>query len=226
MKYKPIAISLLGGIFLLSACAKPAVDQGPSPAGEEPAPAPIEIAVTEEVEMPMAESEPESEPMPVVEPETEMAEEEDDFQMVIPRNDYIDIEQLPPGSLPIDSMAYSYIIRPDDYLTKIAFHEYGNPNDWQKIYRWNRSRIGTDPNLIYPFRDLELYKPEEEIRATEYDFLMHTVQEGENLWTIAGAELQDERAWIILFWDNEDLLKSNAGLVRPGMELKVRSRLW
>lgn len=216
MKNRTTAIIFLAGAFLLAGCAKEAVDQGPSPAGEEPLPAPTEMAVTEEVEMSAAEPE----------PQAESAGEKPVIQMVIPRNDYVDIEQLPPGSLPSDSAAYSYIIRPDDYLTKIAFNEYGNPNEWQNIYRWNRSRIGDDPNLIYPFRALELYKPEGQIKEIPYDFVMHTVKEGETLWTIAGAELQDERAWIILFWDNEDLLKSNAGLLHPGMELQVRSRLW
>ena len=148
------------------------------------------------------------------------------ISMVIPRSDYQDIEQLPPGALPQDSTAYSYIIRPNDYLTKIAFKEYGNPNEWRNIYRWNKVRIGDDPNLIYPYRDLDLYKPAAQIVEMPFDYIVHTVVSGENLWNIAGTEYKDERAWIVIFWDNEELLTLNDGLLKPGMDLRIRTRLW
>jgi len=157
--------------------------------------------------------------MPTAEPTTPPSEE-----MVIPQTEFISVEQVP-GALG-DSISYLYMIRPDDYLTKIAYNEYGNPNQWRRIYSWNHDRIGDDPNLIYPYNELDLFKPESEISPVEYDYVIHEVVEGETLWEIAGTEYGDEKAWIVLFWDNEDVLSSQAGFLRPGMSLKVRTRLW
>ncbi|MEE9162515.1 MAG: LysM peptidoglycan-binding domain-containing protein, partial [Candidatus Neomarinimicrobiota bacterium] len=149
-----------------------------------------------------------------------------DRPIVIPREEYAGIEQEPEWALHPDSATYMYLIRPDDYLTKIAWQEYGNPNEWRRIYSWNRDRIGSDPNLIYPYHELALYKPKDEIERWDYDYIIHVVEEGESLWSIAGMEYGDEIAWSVLFWDNEEALNANAGMLRPGMELRIRTRLW
>ena len=119
-----------------------------------------------------------------------------------------------------------YMIRHNDYLTKIAANEYGNPNEWRRIYNWNRERIGDNPNLIYPYHELELRKPTDQIVEWEYDYTLHIVQSGETLWSIAGQAYGDQIAWIVIFWDNEETLKSNAGWLKPGMELRLRTELW
>ena len=59
-----------------------------------------------------------------------------------------------------------------------------------------------------------------------YDYVIHVVVTGESLWTIASQEYNDELAWIILFWDNEELLQTEQGLLDPGMELRIRTRLY
>ncbi|MCH8327220.1 MAG: LysM peptidoglycan-binding domain-containing protein [Candidatus Marinimicrobia bacterium] len=223
MKYYKIAILTLAGTFLLAGCASEAVDQGPSPTAEEPTPAPVEDVAADDA---MTMDEPEAADMESSLGDNNEAVAEAPISRDIPRNDYQDIEQLPPGSLPQDSVAYAYIIRPDDYLTKIAFKEYGNPNAWRKIYQWNRTRIGDDPARIFPYRELQLYKPAAEVTETSFEYLVHTVVSGENLWAIAGSEYKDERAWIVIFWDNEELLTQNEGLLKPGMELRIRTRLW
>ena len=184
MKYYKMTILSLAGSLLLAGCAQKAADQGPSPTAEQPAPAPAEetMATADTAmadDMMSADDALTEDALPTDEPdatetdevlvqsdgdaESEMSAETPDdaesappMSMVIPRNEYQDIEQLPAGSMPQDSVAYSYMIRPNDYLTKIAFNEYGNPNEWSKIYQWNRTSIGDDPNLIYPYRDLEL----------------------------------------------------------------------
>ena len=124
-----------------------------------------------------------------------------------------------------DSAAYEYLIRPDDYLTKIAIDEYGDPKQWRKIYAWNIERIGDDPNYILPFHGLKLFKPVDQIVQTEYDYTIHTVVSGETLWSIAGNEYSEQRAWIVIYWDNSELLMSPNGLLKLGMELRIRTNL-
>ena len=83
-----------------------------------------------------------------------------------------------------------------------------------------------DPNLIYPYKELELYKPKSEIAEVQYDYIIHEVQPGESLWSIARQEYNDPIAWSLIFWDNDEMLTANGGMLKPGMELRIRTRLW
>ncbi|MFC1484105.1 LysM peptidoglycan-binding domain-containing protein [Candidatus Neomarinimicrobiota bacterium] len=226
MKVTPmLRINLLFASFLIIwACAKPAAEEAPSPEAEQPVPAPAEVA-----EMPLVEEEAPAEEMPAA--EEPVIEEEAPLMPLeepatIPTSEYEGIEQEPVGTLHPDSTSYAYMIRPNDYLIKIAYKEYGNPYEWRKIYRWNREKIGDNPNLIYPYRELDLYKPEEEHSDWSYDYLVHVIEPGESLWSIAGDEYGDALAWIVIFWDNEDVLGANGGRLKPGMELRIRTNLW
>ncbi len=200
-------VFVLGVALALGGCAKEVVEEAPTPEGEEPAPAPEEIVET-----------------PVVE-EVAIPEEESAEPVVVPREEPRDIEERLPREQP-DRGSYLYMIRHNDYLVKIATNEYGNPNEWRSIYSWNLERIGDDPNLIYPYHELELRKPENEIIRWDYDYTIHIVEQGETLWSIAGDAYGDEIAWIVIFWDNEETLDSNAGRLKPGMELRIRTELW
>ena len=141
----------------------------------------------------------------------------------------LDYDQLFP-----DSIWTEYMTKRGDYLSLIAYKEYNNANEWRRIYQWNRENweekgIGPDrdnPNFIYPYRELDLKKPAENAIEWAYDSYSHIVENGETLWTIAQKEYGDELAWVVLFWDNEDLLNSQDGKLLPGMKLKVRSELW
>ena len=141
----------------------------------------------------------------------------------------LDFDQLFP-----DSIWTEYMTKRGDYLSLIAYKEYNNANEWRRIYQWNRENweekgIGPDrdnPNFIYPYRELDLKKPAENAIEWAYDSYSHIVENGETLWTIAQKEYGDELAWVVLFWDNEDLLNSQDGKLLPGMKLKVRSELW
>jgi nucleoid-associated protein YgaU len=141
----------------------------------------------------------------------------------------LDYDQLFP-----DSIWTEYMTRRGDYLSLIAYNEYNNANEWRRIYQWNREHweekgIGPDrdnPNFIYPYRELDLKKPAKEAIEWAYDHYIHVVASGETLWTIAKKEYGDELAWVVLFWDNEELLNSQDGKLIPGLKLKVRSELW
>ena len=141
----------------------------------------------------------------------------------------LDYDQLFP-----DSIWTEYMTKRGDYLSLIAYKEYNNANEWRRIYQWNRENweekgIGPDrdnPNFIYPYRELDLKKPAKNAIEWAYDSYSHIVENGETLWTIAQKEYGDELAWVVLFWDNEDLLNSQDGKLLPGMKLKVRSELW
>jgi nucleoid-associated protein YgaU len=52
----------------------------------------------------------------------------------------------PPAEAPEEK---SYVVKPGDSLSKIAKAQYGNANQWKKIYDANRDRIH-DPDLIQP----------------------------------------------------------------------------
>jgi len=141
----------------------------------------------------------------------------------------LDYDQLFP-----DSIWTEYMTKRGDYLSLIAYKEYNNANEWRRIYQWNREDweekgIGPDrdnPNFIYPYRELELKKPAENAIEWAYDSYNHVVENGETLWTISQKEYGDELAWVVLFWDNEELLNSQDGKLIPGMKLKIRSELW
>ncbi len=125
-----------------------------------------------------------------------------------------------------DSVWVDYMIKPGDYLSLIAYNEYGNANEWRRIYRWNREMIGDDPDKIYPYNELDLKKPQGSAVEFSYEHYLHTVQSGETLWIIANKEYGDSYAWVVLFWDNEKLINDNDGNLYPGMKLKVRTSLW
>ncbi len=214
IKYSHFIIFLLGCGLALSGCAKEVVEESPSAEGEEPAP-----VVEERVETPVAE---EIIPEEVEEPTEELTVPEAVAvePVVVPRQPSRDVEQTG------DSASYLYMIRPNDYLVKIATREYGDPTRWRNIYNWNLDLIGDNPNLIYPYHELELFKPVNEIMEWEYDYSIHVVTAGETLWSIAAEEYGDPIAWIVIFWDNETVLGSNAGQLKPGMELAIRTALW
>ncbi len=133
-----------------------------------------------------------------------------------------------------DSIWTNYMTKRGDYLSLIAYNEYGNANEWRRIYNWNKKhweerKIGPNkenPNFIYPYKELDLKKPVENAIEWAYEFIIHMVTEGESLWSIAKTEYNDELAWVVLFWDNEEMLNENDGNLHPGMKIKVRSELW
>jgi len=125
-----------------------------------------------------------------------------------------------------DSVDVFYMVKPGDYLSLIAKNEYGNIGMWRIIYRWNRKKIGANPNLIYPFHEFLLKKPKENAIDLEYDFYEYTVKENESLWSIAGQEHNNHYAWIVILRDNADVLGSNLENVPIGTILKLRTNLF
>lgn len=157
----------------------------------------------------------------------EEVQDEEPSPAVILQAEHRDVEYETEEAINTDSTAYGYMIRPNDYLSKIAYDQYGNANEWRTIYKWNREEIGNDPNLIYPYHELSLYKPSDVVDTMDlsYEYFVHEVKKGETLWSIAGMEYGAKRAWIVIFWDNEKVLEANSGVLEIGMELKIRTRL-
>ena len=117
------------------------------------------------------------------------------------------------------------MIEPGDFLIKIAKREYGDFRLWRQIYAWNKNEIGENPNIIFPYHFLNLQKERLSAKTAEPTYTEYTVQTGDNLWNIAGNKYGDAKSWIILLWDNEDIIKANAGILNPGMVLKLREKL-
>ena len=248
-----LATALAAGVLTFSACAKEAIDSHAVPgphADEQHGPAPQHADAAEHADEqhgpgpqhPNAAAHATTEPhaptpqpahveVPVTAPVEHRVIEVAKGNLshspgVIPPSAHSGFEQEPEMTLLEGNVIYMYMTRPDDYLSKIARNEYGDSKKWRRIYSWNRNRIGDDPNLIYPFHELALYKPEDELSGFSYDYAIHVVEDGESLWSIAGAKYGNEVAWSVLFWDNEALLAAHAGMLKPGMELRIRTHLW
>jgi len=217
-------------LFIANGCAKKITPTPETATAVETVPVEIEepvieisIPEPEIVEVAVEESSPVEE---AIEELPEIAEVSEPQTSIRKELDY---DQLFP-----DSIWTEYMTRRGDYLSLIAYNEYNNANEWRRIYQWNREHweekgIGPDrdnPNFIYPYRELDLKKPAKEAIEWAYDHYIHVVASGETLWTIAKKEYGDELAWVVLFWDNEELLNSQEGKLIPGLKLKVRSELW
>ncbi|MBC8197632.1 MAG: LysM peptidoglycan-binding domain-containing protein [Candidatus Marinimicrobia bacterium] len=175
------------------------------------------VEVDKEVGAATENEEPVEEPSEEVEPAMEEVVVE--TQVVV--DPVQDLDEIVP-----DSTWTEYMIKPGQTLSLIAYEEYGNPNEWRTIYGWNKEKIGDDPNMIHPYHYLDLLKPSENAVEFESDYYIHKVTRGESLWTISKKEYGDQYAWVVLFWDNEAVFQGNDGVLRPGMELKVRTELW
>ncbi|NOZ08159.1 MAG: outer membrane protein assembly factor BamD [FCB group bacterium] len=136
-----------------------------------------------------------------------------------------DITEPSVPSETFDTVWKNYLIKPGDMLTGIAKKEYQDYSKWVDIYEWNRTEIGDNPNLIYPFHELRLLKKTTDAIEIAAERSVHIVQSGETLWSIAETVYHDPRAWIILYLDNTELIEQNKGLLQPGMKLVVRSSL-
>jgi nucleoid-associated protein YgaU len=53
----------------------------------------------------------------------------------------------------------TYTVRPGDSLWKIAKRQYGDGNDWSRLYEANRETIGANPDLIHPGQVLVIPEP-------------------------------------------------------------------
>lgn len=60
-----------------------------------------------------------------------------------------------PQAQPASAGTRTYTVKPGDSLSKIAKHEYGDPQKWHAIYDANRSQI-SNPDLIHPGQVLNL----------------------------------------------------------------------
>ena len=118
-----------------------------------------------------------------------------------------------------------YMIKPGDYLVKIARNEYGDPRKWRDIYNWNKEKIGDNPNLIYPFHFLSLLKSADEAKTCQLSYSDRQINKGETLWSIAREVYGNELAWIVLYWDNEEMIDSNEGILVPGTRIRVRDNI-
>ena len=49
----------------------------------------------------------------------------------------------------------TYVVKSGDSLSKIAKREYGNAQDWKRIFEANRDII-KDPDKIYPGQELKI----------------------------------------------------------------------
>lgn len=137
----------------------------------------------------------------------------------------VEVKTEPEPELP-DSVTIMYMIQPNDWLSKIAKKEYGEIMMWRSIWKWNREAIGDNPDLIYPYKELDLQKPREEAEEVSYELVDYTVKQGETLWSIAKSEYGNNLSWIVILRDNYDAIGDNQDAIAPGTILKLRTKLY
>ena len=71
----------------------------------------------------------------------------------------------------------------------------------------------------------DLQKERLAAKTADASYFDYVVQPGDNLWNIAGRQYGDAKSWIILLQDNEESIKASAGILSPGMVLKLRDKL-
>ncbi len=118
-----------------------------------------------------------------------------------------------------------YMIRRGDYLSKIAKNEFGDWRKWREIYDHNRDMIGANPDLIYPYRFLQLLKAATVAKECQVEFYSYTIESGDTPWNMAQNVYGDELSWIIIYMDNQDLIDRNGGIIYPGMVFQLRKNL-
>ncbi len=128
-----------------------------------------------------------------------------------------------PIKAPEALIPYSYVVKPGDWLSRIALAEYCDIDKWHRIYAWNQVRIGDNPDRILPYQELQLRRAG--IENKERLFRVHAVEKGESLWSVAAAEYGDGRAWLLIFHDNRGVFVDGIGFIWPGMELRIRKAL-
>ena len=118
-----------------------------------------------------------------------------------------------------------YMVKRNDYLSKIAKNELGDWRKWREIYDHNRDMIGDNPDKIYPYRFLQLLKAAAIAKDCQVEFYDYTIEEGDTPWDIAKNVFGDELSWIIIYMDNQDLIDRNGGIIYPGMTFQLRKNL-
>ena len=176
-----------------------------------PEPPEATFASEEVIEEPAVINEIESGPLPDVVEEANEADPSDELKLS--------------PNLYQDFAWEKYMVEPGDFLVKIAKKEYGDFKLWKYIYDWNKDQIGDNPNIIYPYQFFNLQKERLQAKTFEPTYFDYVVQPGDNLWKIAGKQYGDSKSWIILLWDNEELIKSTSGILSPGVVLRLREKL-
>jgi nucleoid-associated protein YgaU len=72
-----------------------------------------------------------------------------------PKADFSDVESGSSSTAAQPSAGKSYTVRKGDSLSKIAKREYGDAQQWHRIFDANRDIIN-DPDLIYPDQVLQI----------------------------------------------------------------------
>jgi nucleoid-associated protein YgaU len=73
-----------------------------------------------------------------------------------PKADFSDVESGSSSTAPLSGTGErSYTVRKGDSLSRIAKREYGDAQQWRRIYEANRDMID-NPDLIYPGQVLRL----------------------------------------------------------------------
>jgi hypothetical protein len=127
------------------------------------------------------------------------------------------------NEIPADSSWSERVIFQGESLRSISMKEYGTETYWSLIYEWNKDILGNNPELIFPYQVIKLFK-ENRFELHIPNNSTYVVKEGETLWSIAKLVYNDEYAWLILAYDNKNMLL-NPDNINPGNELVIRGNI-
>lgn len=122
--------------------------------------------------------------------------------------------RIPPSEGSAEEGPLIYIVQPGDTLWGVAVAYLGDGARWQDIYHGNEQQI-PNKNALQPGLRIRIPSLEEPSRP-----VIHVVQSGDSLWSIAIKYLSDGARWEEVYASNREQIPDK-NILTPGQNLRI-----